>query len=446
MNKPLKCFWWSEPCKEAVYNFGDLITPLLLNAYGLIEYAEADRSNGSKVNLVIVGSVLNPFWNHHDFDILGAGLLREETKTFPEERTLALRGELTKKCLGITKDIPLGDPALLVSKVLPMPADVASTEKPIGILPHWKNYASPRLDVYRNNPRYKIINPKCEAPFAVREICSCSAIIASSLHGLIVADSYGIPNIRLKFGDNQPDTNDFKFRDYYSALGCEERASLFISPEDIAATNPAGFDTDYQKNIAPVQDKLHNVLLQFAEKIHKEHGAAPSAERDFDKLQADADEGDVLAMNTLGDLYYEGKSVPKSSAWAYQWYKAAADRGYHWGMFNLGKFYYEEAEYKNDDESRKWLKLAAYFGNFWAHEKLATWHKDYNSMQHLSDCYLNGYAEDRYIDQSEGRQKGKEWLKKAAEAELKASKRRKEIAIEYIEINEVKIDKLWDYS
>ena len=82
MNKPLKCFWWSHPCKEAVYNFGDLITPLLLNAYGLIEYAEADNSNGAAVNLVIVGSVLNPFWNNHPLTIIGSGLLWKETKRF----------------------------------------------------------------------------------------------------------------------------------------------------------------------------------------------------------------------------------------------------------------------------------------------------------------------------------------------------------------------------
>lgn len=421
MNKPLKCFWWSHPCKEAVYNFGDLITPLLLNAYGLIEYTEADTGNGSATNLVIVGSVLNPYWNNHPLTIVGAGLLWDERKNFPMDGTLALRGKLTKDRLGVTKDIPLGDPGLLVSRILPMPAASASSEKSIGILPHWKDYASPRLDAYRNNPRYKIINPRCEVLFAAREICSCSAIIASSLHGLIIADSYGIPNIRLEFGSKQVDTNDFKYRDYYSALGCEERAKKFIYPEDIANTDSARFDTDYQKNIPQVQDKLHQVLLQFAEKIHKENGAVPSAACNFDKNQAAAHSGDVQAMNTLGDLYYEGKSVPKSFAMAYQWYKAAADRGYHRGMFNLGKFHYEVAEYKNDDESRKWLGMAASFGNFWAYEKLATWFNDCDSMRYLSDCYFNGYAEYRTIGEEEGRQKGKMWFKKAILEESDAS-------------------------
>lgn len=421
MNKPLKCFWWSAPCKKAIYNFGDLITPLLLNAYGLIEYAEADKSDGASVNLAIVGSVLNSFRNNQPLTIIGSGLLWKDTKRFPVDRTLALRGKLTKECLGITKDIPLGDPGLLVSRVLPMSVDSAAA-KPIGILPHWKDYASPRLDAYRNNPRYKIINPRCEVPFAAREICSCSAIIASSLHGLIVADSYGIPNIRLEFGSKQVDTNDFKYRDYYSALGCEERAKKCIYPEAIANTDPARFDTDYQKNIPQVQDKLHQVLLQFAEKIHKENGVFSAAARKFDENMEAAHLGDVQAMNTLGDLYYEGKSVQKSFAMAYQWYKASADRGYHLGMFNLGKLYYEVAEYKNDDESRKWLSMAASFGNFWAHEKLATWFNDCDSMRYLSECYFNGYAEYRAIGEKEGRQKGKEWFEKAIVEELIAAK------------------------
>lgn len=422
MNKPLKCFWWSHPCKEAVYNFGDLITPLLLNAYGLIEYTEADTGNGSATNLVIVGSVLNPYWNNHPLTIVGAGLLWDERKNFPMDGILALRGKLTKDRLGVTKDIPLGDPGLLVSRILPMPTASASSEKPIGIIPHWKDYDSPRLDAYRNNPRYKFINPRCDAPLAIQEICSCSAIIASSLHGLIVADSYGIPNVRLTFGNNQVDTNDFKYLDYYSAIDRKGTAIKCISPEDIATFHPADIDTSYQQNIASVQDKLHRTFLAFAESVQKKHGWQSGDFRDFNKTMNEAHEGNVQAMNALGDFYYYGKTIPKDTTRAYQWYKAAADRGYHWGMFNLGTFYYEVAAAKNAEESTKWFRLAADLGNFWAYEKLASWFNDITSMRYLADCYLNGYAELRNIGKEEGLQKGKAWLEKAAVAEQQSEK------------------------
>jgi hypothetical protein len=43
-------------------------------------------------------------------------------------------------------------------------------------------------------------------------------VISSSLHGLIVADSLGIPNVWLRLS---PDVlgGDYKFKDYYSVFG-----------------------------------------------------------------------------------------------------------------------------------------------------------------------------------------------------------------------------------
>ena len=62
----------------------------------------------------------------------------------------------------------------------------------------------------------------------IREIAASKKVIASSMHALIVADSLGIPNRRLKFSEffrendkRQYDQSDFKFKDYYSAFGME---------------------------------------------------------------------------------------------------------------------------------------------------------------------------------------------------------------------------------
>ncbi len=50
------------------------------------------------------------------------------------------------------------------------------------------------------------------------EISACARILSSSLHGLVVADSYGIPNARLVLS-NQIIGGDFKFRDYALGIG-----------------------------------------------------------------------------------------------------------------------------------------------------------------------------------------------------------------------------------
>ena len=52
----------------------------------------------------------------------------------------------------------------------------------------------------------------------IRQIAECRFILSSSLHGLIIADSMGIPNLHVEFGDRLLG-DGYKFDDYYSAYG-----------------------------------------------------------------------------------------------------------------------------------------------------------------------------------------------------------------------------------
>lgn len=61
----------------------------------------------------------------------------------------------------------------------------------------------------------------------VDEILQCDYILSSSLHGLIIADAYKVPCVRLKIDKNpiaaSEAKDDFKFEDYLSGLNiCKE--------------------------------------------------------------------------------------------------------------------------------------------------------------------------------------------------------------------------------
>jgi len=260
MKYNLKTYWWSDPCVRYVYNFGDLITPLLLQHYSKdINIIPTQRD---KAAIYGVGSIIPAISPERFSVLLGCGSLAEKRVELPNALVYALRGELSKKMLNINEQITLGDPGLLIPYVLPAKDMINNNlSKPIGIIPHFKQYANQRIDSFRNHPNYKIINVRAEAECVIRDICSCSSIISSSLHGLIIADAYKIPNIRLVFEDNLFDVNDFKFLDYFSAIKRCGKSATSITPEQI--TSKIEYNNEYFANIDSVQKALDTTFKKF---------------------------------------------------------------------------------------------------------------------------------------------------------------------------------------
>ena len=61
----------------------------------------------------------------------------------------------------------------------------------------------------------------------IEQITSCEFIISSSLHGLIVSDAYGVPNVWAEFSDNIWG-NGFKYRDYYASINMNDVYPVII--------------------------------------------------------------------------------------------------------------------------------------------------------------------------------------------------------------------------
>lgn len=133
-------------------------------------------------------------------------------------RFAAVRGELSKKrverILGRKLDIPTGDAGILACHLLTEPVEKKYS---VGIIAHYKEQNEPIFQELVNNyPQSLFIDVRQTPDVVIRQIASCECIISSSLHGLIIADSLGIPNIHIKVSDKLLG-DGFKFDDYYSA-------------------------------------------------------------------------------------------------------------------------------------------------------------------------------------------------------------------------------------
>lgn len=244
-------------------NFGDCLQPDILKYYGLTPVYVPDIGQS---DAILAGSILQWITPKYSGYIIGTG--GDSMKyLFPNAKILAVRGKLTLSNIqGDTSHIKMGDPGLLMSYVYPQACKV---KYKLGIIPHfvdkdgdiikkWKEKFGPNvlfIDVLRS-PR-KVIN----------EIKQCAAIVSSSLHGLIIADAFHIPNMRFVDRKTMPTSfYDYKFDDYYSSLDCE---SCFIEVDGSETVEELiGFTTVKSiVKIKSLQEDLNELMIDFAKNI-----------------------------------------------------------------------------------------------------------------------------------------------------------------------------------
>ena len=98
-----------------------------------------------------------------------------------------------------------------------------------GIIPHFKDKTSVGIQkiAQLQNPEIKIIDIQSSVEEFVRDVLSCENILSSSLHGLILAETYGIPTCRIVLS-NKIEGGDFKFYDYYSGVGIKTMETVIL--------------------------------------------------------------------------------------------------------------------------------------------------------------------------------------------------------------------------
>ncbi len=129
-----------------------------------------------------------------------------------------VRGRLTKnkveKLLGKKLEIPLGDGGILSSMLL---KEDIEKKYDLGIIPHFREKNENAFFELNNKFNNSIIIDVQDNPInVIRKIAQCKSILSSSLHGLIIADSFRVPNKHVILTDKLLG-DGFKFDDYYSA-------------------------------------------------------------------------------------------------------------------------------------------------------------------------------------------------------------------------------------
>lgn len=197
--------WWN-----GTTNIGDCLAPIIVEWMLKQKQIESKKEIDKTKHLMTVGSLIGV--GNFDSTVWGTGIMNAKNTVGLVRRSKyvrldirAVRGPITRELLvqsGYECPKVYGDPGILMPLIY-----FPKVEKQfdIGVICH-------HLSVVEYDGVHMISVLTDDYKEFIRQLLSCKMIVSSSLHGIILAESYGIPAIFLNVGMWDQTT---KFLDWY---------------------------------------------------------------------------------------------------------------------------------------------------------------------------------------------------------------------------------------
>lgn len=210
-------YYWDARTYRDFINFGDILSEKIVER--IVGHRIVTTLNkflfaqSGKRKLLALGSIIHMA---EEGDVIwGSGINgKHPNKTdknfyrFTQLDVRAVRGPLTRQFLmemGIACPEVYGDPALLLPRLFPEFKRAENPSRDYVIIPHYSDE-----HLFRDHPNF--VSVKEDWDEVIREVLDSRFVIATSLHGVIVAEAFGIPTRYLKVSDAEP---LFKYADYF---------------------------------------------------------------------------------------------------------------------------------------------------------------------------------------------------------------------------------------
>jgi len=237
----MRCYFYNPD-----QNFGDLLTHYLMRRmFGV----DLKVSEPGEAELFGIGSLAASVPDGFSGYILGTGIMHEaERHDWTSAKVLGLRGYRTAVRVKYFGDPVIGDPGLIIDRFAPK----VEKQYDLGIIPHYVDKHDDRLKPWASKPGVCIIDIQSGVDAVIAKAAACRTIVSSSLHGLVLADSLGIPNQWIRLSDKIGGGN-FKFNDYYSAFG------IRLEP----VTSIGYVDLWERPGLREIKDRLYRMIVDF---------------------------------------------------------------------------------------------------------------------------------------------------------------------------------------
>lgn len=229
-------YWW-----DLQENFGDQVGAWIIE---MITGRPAHNTMGDPAagyGLVTVGSILTGMYRP-GLSVWGTGIIARPNRATlsrlsknPPTAIHALRGELTRSVvedeLQWEPPAVLGDPALVLPLLFEPPTMAHEGDPKNTLVPHYAHKRA--LASHQLNASWQAINVRNPPEVVVSQIATSRVVVSTSLHGLIVAQAYGVPWVWLNIIDSQLVGSNFKFDDFFSTLQKAQVSRVDVNSDQI---------------------------------------------------------------------------------------------------------------------------------------------------------------------------------------------------------------------
>lgn len=212
--------------KDGRVNFGDHLSEIITRQLLALRGLSLDQEVKYSARLLAVGSILQFSTNgDHIWGSGWNGKLPESMFTSKQLHVHAVRGPLTAEFLrrrGISVPDVYGDPALLMPQLF-KDRYIAKPQRDYVFVPNLHDLSVLPPDTPN------VVSPLRGWNEVIEQILEAKLVLASSLHGLIIAETYGIPARYVRLTATE---DPFKYKDYYLGSGRVESELEFASSID----------------------------------------------------------------------------------------------------------------------------------------------------------------------------------------------------------------------
>lgn len=248
--EPIRLYYWPSP------NFGDQLShDVVAHVSGRPVVLKGPR----RAQLFAIGSLLQGLCNNYSSVpegalrplVWGSGMMRPVMRReFLDNVDIRLlRGPVS----AAIPDLPLktfGDPGLLAPDAMGPPPD---RQDRTVVIPHHAQMKDGRFSaMVARDPALRLVDPRQPPAIVCAAIASAAHVFSASLHGLIVADAFGVANTWIDPGDHAW----LKHFDYATSIGRDLQAPVALDEVPRLATRGANGPLPYAAGIARARAAL----------------------------------------------------------------------------------------------------------------------------------------------------------------------------------------------